>query len=218
VALSVADTGSGMSPEILARAFEPFFTTKATGKGTGLGLAQLYGFAKQSGGTARIESREGEGTKVTIYLPRTRLERAAAEPSHIEAKPSERSRILVVDDDDDVRQIAAALLEEIGYEVASAESGEAALAMLKPGAFALMITDVAMPGMNGVQLARQVRTRDPKLPIVFASGYADLQTFGAELEHEQLLKKPFRITDVAARVGAALSEQKRSGNVVEFRR
>ena len=218
VAIAVSDTGTGMAPEVLARAFEPFFTTKAPGKGTGLGLAQLYGFAKQSGGTVRIESREGEGTKVTIYLPRTMRESAASEPAVFEAKPAERSRILLVDDDDDVRQVAAALIEEIGYEVVPAESGEAALKLLNGAAFALLITDVAMPGMNGVQLARKVRSMAPSLPIVFASGYADVQTFGTELSDERLLKKPFRIAELAARISAALSESRRDGNVVEFRR
>jgi signal transduction histidine kinase/CheY-like chemotaxis protein len=218
VAVSVSDTGTGMPPAVLARAFEPFFSTKEVGKGTGLGLAQLYGFAKQSGGTARIESREGEGTKVTIYLPRTEPKTASAEPILIETKPSERSRILLVDDDDDVRQVAAALIEEIGYEVIAAESGEAALRALEPGRFSLLITDVAMPGMTGVQLARRVEEIAPTLPILFASGYADLQTFGKELEDERLLKKPFRIAEVAARIAAALAETRRGGNVVEFRR
>jgi CheY-like chemotaxis protein len=218
VALSVSDTGTGMSPGVLARAFEPFFTTKEQGRGTGLGLAQLYGFAKQSGGTARIESREGEGTTVTIYLPRTRKERAAAEPTLLETKPAERSRILLVDDDDDVRQVAAALIEEIGYQVIVADSGEAALKLLNDGGFALLLTDVAMPGMNGVQLAKEVKRLAPTLPILFASGYADLQTFGSELNDERLLKKPFRITDVAARISVALGENRSAGNVVEFRR
>jgi signal transduction histidine kinase/CheY-like chemotaxis protein len=218
VAISVSDTGTGMPPGVLARAFEPFFTTKEVGKGTGLGLAQLYGFARQSGGTARIETREGEGTTVTMYLPRTERKRAMAEPSLIETKPAERSRILLVDDDEAVRQVAAALIEEIGYEVVAAESGEAALKALEPGRFSLLITDVAMPGMNGVQLARRVEEIAPTLPILFASGYADLQTFGKELEAERLLKKPFRIGEIAARIAAALAETRRDGNVVEFRR
>jgi signal transduction histidine kinase/ActR/RegA family two-component response regulator len=218
VAIAVSDTGTGMSADVVARAFEPFFTTKPQGKGTGLGLAQLYGFAKQSGGTARIESRPGEGTNVTIYLPRTQQAAPEAEPTLLETRPSERVRILLVDDDDDVRQVAAALLEEIGYEVAAAESGEAALKLLKPGEFALLITDVAMPGMTGVQLARQVRKLAPTLPIVFASGYADVQTFGEELADEILLKKPFRIADVAARISAALADQSGKDNVIEFRR
>ncbi len=218
VAIAVTDTGTGMSPSVLARAFEPFFTTKEQGKGTGLGLAQLYGFAKQSGGTARIETSEGEGTTVTIYLPRTHQQGAPALPAGLAPRASERARILLVDDDDDVRQIAAALVEEIGYEVVAAASGEAALKALEPDSFALVITDVAMPGMNGVELARQVRGIAPMLPIIFASGYADLQTFGADLSDETLLKKPYRLSELAARIANALAERKDSSNVVEFRR
>ncbi|HWH18559.1 MAG TPA: response regulator [Allosphingosinicella sp.] len=217
VAISVADTGTGMSPAVLARAFEPFFTTKEQGKGTGLGLAQLYGFAKQSGGTVRIESKEGQGTTVTIYLPRTQEEGVASEAPSIEARPRQRARILIVDDDDDVRMVAEAMIEEIGYEVVAAASGEQALKEMKPGRFAMMITDVAMPGMTGVEVARRMREIDPHLPIVFASGYADVQTFGAELSDEVLLRKPYRIADVAARISAVLSEP-RADNVVELRR
>jgi signal transduction histidine kinase len=217
VAIAVSDTGSGMPPAVLARAFEPFFTTKPQGKGTGLGLSQLYGFAKQSGGTARIESREGEGTKVTIYLPRT-IEAAAAEPVlAIETRAASRARLLVVDDDDDVRQVAAAMVEEIGYEVVSVDSGQAALKALEGQHFALLLTDVVMPGMSGVELARRVRQLHPKLPILFASGYADVQTFGAELTDERVLKKPYRIAEVAARITGLLGEQ-RGDNVVGIRR
>ena len=218
VAVAVSDTGTGMSPPVLARAFEPFFTTKEQGKGTGLGLAQLYGFARQSGGTARIESREGEGTTVTIYLPRTEADAAALQSETIQPGPAGRARILVVDDDDDVRNVAAALIEEIGYEVEAVAGGDAALQALAAGGFALMITDVAMPGMSGVELARQVRASMLTLPIIFASGYADVQTFGEELVQENILKKPYRLTELAARIGAALAERPSGDNVIEFRR
>ena len=217
VAIAVTDTGTGMTPEVLARAFEPFFTTKEQGKGTGLGLAQLYGFANQSGGTVRIESRLGAGTTVTIYLPRTHEKSAAADVPVLEAKPAERLTVLLVDDDNDVREVAAAMIEEIGYDVVAADGGEAALKALESGHFAMMMTDVAMPGMSGVELARKVRTLAPDLPIVFASGYADVHTFGAELADEVVLKKPFRMTEVAARLAGALGER-RGDNVVEFRR
>jgi signal transduction histidine kinase/CheY-like chemotaxis protein len=218
VAIAVSDTGTGMTPGVLARAFEPFFTTKEQGKGTGLGLAQLYGFARQSGGAARIDSREGEGTTVTIYLPRTREQAAAPAATLLEARPRERARILVVDDDDDVRMVAAALVEEIGYEVVAVGSGEAALKEIEAGQFALLLTDVAMPGLTGVDLARRVREFSPDLPIIFASGYADVQTFGEELTDEILLKKPYRIAEVAARISAALDERRRGDNVVDLRR
>jgi CheY-like chemotaxis protein len=217
VAITVSDTGTGMPPAVLARAFEPFFTTKEQGKGTGLGLAQLYGFAKQSGGTAKIESREGEGTSVTIYLPRTLEVRSASTPDLMQPGPPERVRILLVDDDDDVREVAKALVEEIGYEVEAASSGEAALNLVRHGRFAAVITDVAMPGMNGVDLAREIRTILPNLPVIFASGYADLATFGNDLVEETLLKKPYRIADLAARLNAAVTARQAGGNVIELR-
>ena len=217
VAIKVTDTGIGMSPNVLARAFEPFFTTKEPGKGTGLGLAQLYGFARQSGGTARIESQEGEGTSVTIYLPRTRRRMDAPEAAAQGSQPVRKARILVVDDDDDVRLVAAALIEEIGYEVAAAESGEAALKALASEDFALVITDIAMPGMNGVELAQRVKESHPSLPIIFASGYADVQTFGEELTEARVMKKPYRMAEVAARISDALGDV-RGDNVIELRR
>jgi signal transduction histidine kinase/ActR/RegA family two-component response regulator len=218
VVLSVSDTGTGMSPKVLARAFEPFFTTKEQGKGTGLGLAQLYGFAKQSGGTARIDSREGQGTTVSIYLPRTHEVRASAVPVALQPRPPRATRILVVDDDDDVRLVAAAVIEELGYEVVAAASGPAALDALATGKFALMLTDVAMPGMNGVQLATRVRETYPDVRILFASGYADVQTFGDSLSEERLLKKPYGMADMAAHLTAALGAPRSAGNVVELRR
>jgi CheY-like chemotaxis protein len=217
VAISVSDTGTGMPSEVLAKAFEPFFTTKAPGKGTGLGLSQLYGFAKQSGGTVRIESRVGEGTSVTIYLPRTHAQAAGAEPTLIEPRMRERQAVLLVDDDEAVREVAAAMLEEIGYEVTAVSSGAAALDTLRTHAFALLLTDVAMPRMTGVELAQQVRKERPDLPILFASGYADLDSFGEQLSTEVVLKKPYRLAELAARLEIAVLPE-RSGTVVELRR
>ena len=216
VAISVTDTGTGMSPAVLAKAFEPFFTTKPHGKGTGLGLAQLYGFAKQSRGTARIDSREGEGTTVTFYLPRTRQEVPAAEPATLQPKADRRARVLIVDDDDDVRLVAAAMVEEAGYEVETAAGGAAALAELEAREFQLVVTDVVMPGMSGVELVRRIRENWPSLPILFASGYADLQTFGEELAQERVLKKPYRLADVAAEIHAVLNQRESRGNVLAF--
>jgi signal transduction histidine kinase/ActR/RegA family two-component response regulator len=204
VAISVCDDGMGMSPEILQHAFEPFFTTKAQGKGTGLGLAQLYGFARQSGGTARIESDIGKGTTVTIYLPRSRLMAEAAKPSLPETRTVTRGRVLLVDDDRDVRTVAAAMVAEIGFEVTAAATGEEGLEHLRTHAFDLLISDVAMPGMNGVELARAARALAPGMPVLFASGYADLQTFGHEISVDRLLKKPFRIAEVAALIQQVL--------------
>ena len=214
VTIAVADTGEGMTPAVLARAFEPFFTTKGQGKGTGLGLAQVYGFVRQSGGTVRIvtnpgrgpEQDPGRGTVITLYLPRTK---AVADPVAIDrltAAPGARQRILVVDDDNDVRGVAAQMVEELGYQVVAAACGAEALEHLAGGAFDLILTDVVMPGMSGVELARRVRAVTPAMPLLFASGYADVATFGEELAAETVLKKPYRIGEVAARIGDALAE------------
>lgn len=218
VIIAVSDTGIGMPPKVLARAFEPFFTTKEQGKGTGLGLSQLYGFAKQSGGLAKIESEEGYGTTVTLYLPRTVLQASTVTEIAVAGRGIESARILVVDDDDDVRLVAAALVEELGYTVEAVDGGRAALIALQDQSFDLMVTDVAMPGLNGVELAQQVRALRPELPIIFASGYADVQTFGAELSEELVLKKPYRLNELAARIGAALADSQNCGNVVPLKR
>ncbi|WP_353445877.1 response regulator [Sphingomonas aerolata] len=207
VAIEVADTGAGMTPAVLARAFEPFFTTKGQGKGTGLGLAQVYGFARQSGGTVRIVSAENEGTVITLYLPRTT---EVADPVAIERlaqATGSRQRILVVDDDNDVRGVAAQMIEEIGYQVVAAASGSEALTEFGRASFDLVLTDVVMPGMSGVDLARRIRAVAPAMPLLFASGYADVATFGDELAAETVLKKPYRIGEVAARIGDALSAE-----------
>ncbi|MDY1009638.1 response regulator [Sphingomonas sp. CFBP9019] len=207
VSIEVADTGAGMTPAVLARAFEPFFTTKGQGKGTGLGLAQVYGFARQSGGTVRIVSAENEGTVITLYLPRTT---EVADPVAIERlaqATGSRQRILVVDDDNDVRGVAAQMIEEIGYQVVAAASGSEALTEFGRASFDLVLTDVVMPGMSGVDLARRIRAVAPAMPLLFASGYADVATFGDELAAETVLKKPYRIGEVAARIGDALSAQ-----------
>src|SRR5699024_8884566 len=145
VAITVSDTGSGMPPEILARAFEPFFTTKDLGQGTGLGLSQLYGFAKQSGGTARIESGVGEGATVSIYLPRTQVAGDAVAATADGPYRRGAISVLVVDDDDSVREVCAAMLEEFGCRVTAVGSGEEALRALEEKPFMLMLTDIAMP-------------------------------------------------------------------------
>lgn len=204
VCISVSDDGPGMPPEVLAHAFEPFFTTKSHGKGTGLGLAQLYGFAKQSGGAARIESEIGKGTTVAIYLPRT-LEKVSADAvGRPDSHRGRRAKILVVDDDNEVRAVTSDTIKEIGYQVVAVASAEDAVAKLTNERFDLLITDVAMPGTNGVELARRARLIDPEMPVLFSSGYADVQMFGEELSDETVLKKPFRISEVAARIASSL--------------
>ncbi len=208
VMLSVADTGSGMSEAVLSKAFEPFFTTKEVGKGSGLGLAQVFGFAKQSGGGARIESREGVGTTVKVFLPRTSAPRQpepASAASSGSAESNNQHCILLVDDDHSVREVTAQMLEDLGFTVIAADSGDDALQLLTQGAEVdLLLADFAMPGMNGGELARAVRVRHPELPVVFVTGYAELCELG--LEGYSIIQKPFREEQLANKLHLALSE------------
>ena len=204
VLVSVRDTGTGMSPEVVERAFEPFFTTKEIGKGTGLGLSMVFGVVSQSGGTVRIRSRPREGTTVQIYLPR------ATEPVTPGSGPppvntAERANILVVDDDPDVRWIIAQDLREIGYSVKEADSGRAALAILEQDAPCdLMVLDLTMPGLSGLDTLRLARRRRPDLKVLLASGYADMSRFEGNLGQDVLLKKPFKLETLAEAVRMAL--------------
>lgn len=176
VELSVADTGHGMDEETLRRATEPFFTTKPVGKGTGLGLAQIYGSARKAGGTVRIESREGSGTVVRVYLKRAEHAPKNQIDHEVLPQPAISSlRIVVVDDDPVCREILSAMLADDGHLVNVFSSGAELLAGLKQDTFDLFILDYAMPDMNGATLAEKIRERLPQVPIVFATGYADTE-------------------------------------------
>ena len=208
VSLSVADSGEGMSPEVSQRAFDPFFTTKGIGKGTGLGLSQVYGVARQAGGTAEIVSTPGAGTVVTLLL-----RRSAASPDAPQARTSQRpvlapqggGTVLLVDDEAAVRELTAETLELLGYRVLTAASGEQALEMLETAQPDLMLFDYAMPGMNGAELARLVRLRHPGAPILIASGYADTAQVEAALGGEaMILRKPFNMEALAQMVAGIL--------------
>jgi CheY-like chemotaxis protein len=192
VVVAVTDTGTGMMPETARQAFEPFFTTKPRGKGTGLGLAQVYSFARQSGGHAELASVLGQGTRVTIYLPReTSAEATPAAPAAPVAAPQGGSETeLVVDDRDSVRDFAAAALRRAGYRALTVESAEDALEVLavEPDV-ALLVTDIAMPGMNGRELAEAVSKRWQAMKILLVTGEPGMVTrlddrFG-------LMSKPF---------------------------
>jgi CheY-like chemotaxis protein len=220
VVISVTDAGTGMSPEVLEHAFEPFFTTKGPGKGSGLGLAQVYGFAKQSGGGVRIDTQIGEGTSIKVYLPRAdRLPHRAAETAALrDAAEPGRLRVLLVDDDSDVRDVTAGMLEDLGYHVTAAASGPAALDLLDHGAaFDLHLFDFAMPGMNGVELARQVETRKPGVPTVFVTGYADSKAMD-EIGRRPVVLKPFQPGSLAATLRDAIGGKMPPSNVVQFPR
>ncbi|TXM88556.1 PAS domain S-box protein [Methylobacterium sp. WL116] len=200
VAVSIADTGMGIAPEALDRIFEPFFTTKGVGQGTGLGLSQVFGFAKQTGGEVVAESRRGEGSTFTLYLPRS----SAPPPLHAEASEpaalaeGHGTRVLVVEDNQDVGAFAVQALSELGYVVAWATDAGKALAELDqtPDRFEVVFSDVVMPGMNGVDLAREVTRRHPGLPVVLASGYSDV--LAAQGTHGfELLGKPYSVADLS---------------------
>jgi signal transduction histidine kinase/CheY-like chemotaxis protein len=209
VAIAVTDSGSGMPPEVLARAFEPFFTTKPIGSGSGLGLSQVLGVTRQSGGGVQIDSKPGHGTCVTVFVPRGAAVIApAVAPTrcHPSVRPA-RAMVLVVDDDDAVRGTTAQMVVALGYGAMEAASGAAALALLRePSAAEVLLTDIAMPAMSGPDLARQARLLRPALPIVFISGYADLETFVAEPGLGRLLNKPFRSAELAQALAEALAD------------
>jgi PAS domain S-box-containing protein len=196
--VAVHDRGDGIGPDVLARVFEPFFTTKEVGLGSGLGLPQVLGVAKQLGGGVRIASTPGAGTSVRIFLPRASAVATAATPPAV-APPDglDGKRVLVVDDDADVCAATAELLEEFGCTVLRAHSGAQAIALLADGtAVDAALLDYSMPGMNGAEAARQLRVLRPGLPLVFATGYADVAaTKGLPA---QVLRKPFRASDLAA--------------------
>lgn len=203
VRLDIADTGIGMSAEVLAHAFEPFFTTKEVGKGSGLGLAQTHGFAKASGGSARILSSPGEGATISLYLPRTQKAIAppAAPPielSHAHQSARSTGHVLLVEDDDEVAALTAELVAELGYVITRVATADAALGALANGRLIdLVFSDVMMPGtMNGIELALEVRRRRPDLPVVLTSGYADAAKRAAHREDIRILRKPYSLGEL----------------------
>ena len=208
VVVSVADNGPGMPAAVVARAFDPFFTTKPVGQGTGLGLSQVYGIARQSGGGARIESHPGRGTTVRLYLPVTTAEGDEAEDGDPVAvgDPAAAARgcVLVVDDDPDVRTFLTDTLDTFGYRVLAADNGPEGLALFERARPDLLILDFAMPGMNGAEVAEAARRR-PGQPILFVSGYADTAALERAAGDAGVLRKPFRAADLAAAVQAAVS-------------
>jgi CheY-like chemotaxis protein len=192
-----------MPKEVLSRAFEPFFTTKPVGKGTGLGLSQIHGFAAQTGGRAEIRSMPGEGTTVRILLPRSDKNPGAVKPAAESPAAGDGQRVLLVEDNDDVRQLAEHLLEELQYRVVSAASADEALELLEAEAVDLIFSDVVMPGRSGVELARIARNRMPHIPVLLASGFSEEVVQGAAAEFE-VLQKPYDSARLAAALSAAL--------------
>jgi CheY-like chemotaxis protein len=208
VALAIEDTGTGIAPEILSKIFEPFFTTKSTGKGTGLGLSQAYGFARQAGGAIAVASEFGRGTKVTLYLPRSRV--PAADIAALEAPSGAEGHgecVLVVEDNPGVKTVAISLLEQLKYRVHAVDSARAALDTVDSGAqIDLVFSDVMLPGeMDGVELANELRARRPDLPVLLTSGYAEALTRGQGVP---ILRKPYRMAALADALRAALDARR----------
>ncbi len=204
VMIAVTDTGSGMTPDVLARAFEPFFTTKPVGKGTGLGLSQVFGFVKQSGGHVKIYSEPGQGTTIKIYLPRyfgENEESAAERPAAPAALASET--ILVVEDDESVRTGTVAALDELGYRVEQVADAAEALRRLEANPrIALVFTDIVMPGMNGRKLADEIAARFPAAKVLFTTGFTrNAVVHNGVLDHGvNFIAKPFTLEQLARKL------------------
>jgi CheY-like chemotaxis protein len=208
VVIAVRDSGMGMLPEVAARAFDPFFTTKPVGRGTGLGLAQVANLARLSSGAARIASGDGSGTTVTLWL-------AAGDPSDVvQAEPrvapesliGHGERVLVVDDETDIRGTIAELLRYNGYRVDSVASGPEALAAVKSSAPDLVLLDLLLPGMSGIDVANQLRASHPMLPVVFVSGHADPELLNNAVPGVRLLRKPFQSEELYVEVRRGLDK------------
>jgi signal transduction histidine kinase/CheY-like chemotaxis protein len=214
VRLQIADSGTGMTPEVLAHAFEPFFTTKEVGSGSGLGLAQAHGFAKASGGAIRIASAPGQGTSVILFLPRTLKTPAYAAdflPSADDAKP-DGGQVLVVEDDDEVAALTVEMINQLGYGTTRVASAEAALgALADRRSVDIVFSDVMMPGrMNGVELAQEIRRRRPNLPVLLTSGYADAARRKAGAQQIKIIPKPYRIDELRDALAAVRQDARKS--------
>jgi signal transduction histidine kinase/CheY-like chemotaxis protein len=209
VALSITDTGTGIAPDDITRVFEPFFTTKDVGKGTGLGLSQVYGFAQQSGGMATIDSKLGEGTTVTLYLPRATRNAAAETATGRQTLARATGVILVVEDDEDVAAVAKNMLKLIGYRAEHVRDGATALAVLLSGQrFDAVFSDIIMPGgMSGLDLARKVRQHFPGLPILLCSGYARA-TGEVFREGFDIIAKPYSADSLAEALRRTTAQSK----------
>jgi CheY-like chemotaxis protein len=210
VCVCVTDTGTGMPPEVIARAFDPFFTTKPIGQGTGLGLSMIYGFARQSEGHVKIYSEVGEGTTVKLYLPRYRGEAEADDdsprltPAH---RAEEGETVLVIEDDPVVRGLILEVLGELGYRALEAADGPAGLQILQsPERIDLLVTDIGLPGLNGRQIADAARVDRPDLQVLFMTGYAENAALanGFLEPGMEMVTKPFAMEALATRIRAMI--------------
>jgi CheY-like chemotaxis protein len=207
VVVSVSDSGSGIEPSILSRVFDPFFTTKPIGKGTGLGLSQVYGIARQAGGAARIDSAPGKGTTVEMWLPLSAEEipdAGTGAARRVDAPGT--GHILVIEDDDDVRAMLVECLQTLGYRVTEAHDGPSGLERLRTDAPDVMMVDYAMPAMDGMQVIEKARHLSPDLPVILATGYADVDVSKIKEKRFSALRKPFQLDELARAVHSALTK------------
>jgi CheY-like chemotaxis protein len=202
-----------MTDDVRSHAIEPFFTTKPTGVGTGLGLSQVYGVVRESGGTLAIDSEPGRGTTVRLILqagtpPKVRTDEDSQSPPTVPgARPRDQIRVLIVDDDRLVRRLMTDGLRSLQYQVTAVESGEQALATLDAGErFDLLLVDFAMPGMNGAEVANAAQNRQPGIKVLMVSGYADSAAVEAALGSARLLRKPFDVAELGAAVAETLAD------------
>jgi CheY-like chemotaxis protein len=209
VGMAVTDTGVGIPDDVLPRVFEPFFTTKQLGKRSGLGLAQAFGFAKQSGGGVRIETRVGHGTSVKVFLPRAELVAGERDrvSAHTKSGPPTKvtARILVVDDDEAVRKTSVRLLGALGFAPVPAASGKEALQLIAAGlAIDLVLADFAMPEMNGRELAKTIQTGHPAVPVILVTGYGNREIL-KDLGEARILQKPYADHELLQEITGALN-------------
>jgi PAS domain S-box-containing protein len=205
VALSISDTGQGISPETLQRVFEPFFTTKPAGKGTGLGLSQIHGFALQSGGSAEIHSEVGRGTTLTLYLPRTDKQPKPSAEGELEITLPAGLKVLLVEDSEHVRYFARHLLEDLGCSVTEAADAAQALDLLDKDRVDIVFSDIVMPGESGLELANRITAKYPGMPVLLASGYSSNQFIPKNERKFPILRKPYKLEVLAAALNSMLS-------------
>jgi CheY-like chemotaxis protein len=208
VMVRVTDTGAGMDPEIAARAFEPFFTTKEVGRGTGLGLSQVYGFIKQSGGHVVIDSNPGAGTTFRLFLPRCNdvPDVVQREPETVSTAPAGNETVLIVEDNAEVLELAVTTIRDLGYQVLTAADGPTALKIVRGDQqIDLLFSDVVMPGgMNGFELISKARAIRKDLKALVTSGYANVHRPGSNRPDVPLILKPYRRSDLAQSIRTAL--------------